>query len=40
MQHEDSFGDQSTEEYTRNTFGTFQSQLEQTSTKGFSPQYS
>ena len=35
MQHDDSFGDQSTEEYARNPFGAFQSQLEQTVTKGF-----
>ena len=35
MQHDDSFGNQRTEEYTRNPFGAFQSQLEQTLTKGF-----
>ena len=35
MQYDDSFGDQSTKEYTRNPFGPFQSQLEQTVTKGF-----
>jgi hypothetical protein len=28
MQHDDSFGDQRTEEYPRNPFGPFQSQLE------------
>ena len=35
MQYDDSFGDQGTEEYTRNPFGPFQSQLEQTVAKGF-----
>ena len=35
MQHDDLFGDQRTEEYTGNPFGASQSQLEQTSTKGF-----
>ena len=40
MQHDDSFGDQSTEEYTRNPFCPFQSQLEQTSTKGFGMRFS
>ena len=35
MQHDDSFADQRTEEYTGNPFGTSQSQLEQTVTKGF-----
>ena len=34
MQHDDSLGDQRTEEYARNPFGAFQSQLEQTVTKG------
>ena len=34
MQHDDSLGDQSAEEYARNPFGAFQSQLEQTVTKG------
>jgi hypothetical protein len=28
MKHDDSFGDQRTEEYARNPFGPFQSQLE------------
>jgi hypothetical protein len=32
MQHDDTFGDQSTEEYARNPFGAFQSQFEQTVT--------
>jgi len=32
MQHDDSFGNQRTEEYARNPFGAFQSQLEQTVT--------
>jgi hypothetical protein len=34
MQHDDSFGGQRTEENARNPFGAFQSQLEQTVTKG------